>query len=229
MATRRPVPRTRPAWGTADSQSRRADAGGGESIERGGTDTTAPRAARSSPSRRRSTPAIPARCGSARGPRRPTGPGSRAATVDGCAPLMAATGLRRRPHAVVAAAGPRRVHRAEGVPEEIEGVASSISEPRLVFVEREPDAGHPSPGCLQHLPRPVATENDEVIGVGHQEFAVPGRDGISARSRPARLGDAQTYNVSASSRSRWQMYRASCLPRVRALINGIDHRDVEGE
>ena len=111
----------------------------------------------------------PLRRGSAHGPRLPTvpGPGPQPLTdghYDG------RDGLLRRPYPVVAAASPRRVHRAEGVAEEIEGVAPSIPHSRLAAVEREPDAGHPSPGRLEHLGRP-GRENDEVIGVGHRHRA----------------------------------------------------------
>jgi hypothetical protein len=72
--------------------------------------------------------------------------------------------LLRWPHPVVAGAGPRQVHRAEGVAEEIEGVASGVPQPRLVLVQREPDTGHPAPSRLQHLGRPVAGRPAAFLG-----------------------------------------------------------------
>src|SRR5208283_2246681 len=48
---------------------------------------------------------------------------------------------RLRP--IVASTGSRRVHGAEGVAEEVEGLASDVAHTRLLLVQCEPNAGHP--------------------------------------------------------------------------------------
>src|SRR5713226_8788899 len=75
-------------------------------------------------------------------------------------------GFLRGACTVIASAGSRRVHGSEGVPEKIEGLASSVAHPRLGLVQREPDAGHPSPSRVENLAGPVPTEDHESSSAG---------------------------------------------------------------
>src|SRR5262245_38460057 len=81
--------------------------------------------------------------------------------------------LLRRLHAVVAAAGARRVHRSEGIAEKRKGLASGVTHSGLGLVQREPDAGHPSPSRLEDLVGSVPAEDHKVVSVGDQHRSVP--------------------------------------------------------
>ena len=70
--------------------------------------------------------------------------------------------LLGRPRTVVASAGSRRVHRPEGIAEEVEGLASGVAYTRLGLVQRETDAGHPSPSRFEDLTGAMPTQDHEI-------------------------------------------------------------------
>ncbi len=119
-ATGRPVPQRRAAWETADSQTRHLVPAAEKATDGVVEVKSSHRAAPSSPSRRRSSCTSPARCGSGADDVLPRRLVSRPQPLTNGVP-DGRDGLLRWPHTVVASAGPRRVHRSEGVAEEIEG------------------------------------------------------------------------------------------------------------
>src|SRR5262245_50455950 len=108
----------------------------------------------------------------------------------------------RRLRTVVTAAGARRAHRSEGIAEKRKGLASRVTHSRLGLVQREPDAGHPSPGRLEDLIGSVSAEDHEVISIVDQHRAVPTVQTVFAK----RLDETMHVDV----RQQWR-----CHPALR--------------
>src|SRR5262249_38821317 len=131
-------------------------------------------------------------------------------------------GFLRGARTVIASASSRRVHGSEGVSEKVEGLTSSVAHPRLGLVQREPDAGHPSPSRVENLAGPVPTEDHEIVSVGHQHRAVPAVQTVLAK----RLDEAmhidvrhQWRNYSLNAKDNFQFERVIKSWRTRPLLD----------
>ena len=114
--------------------------------------------------------------------------------------------LLGRPRTVVASAGSRRVHRPEGIAEEVEGLASGVAYTRLGLVQRETDAGHPSPSRFEDLTGAMPTQDHEIVRVGHQHRVVPTIQTMLAK----RLDETMHVDV----RQQWRCHSTlRCSPR----------------
>src|SRR6266852_3552768 len=64
-------------------------------------------------------------------------------------------------------------HRPEGVAQKVERLAPPFAHPGLLLIERQPHLAKPPATLREHLRRPVATQDHEVVRVVHEPRPVP--------------------------------------------------------
>src|SRR5262249_11470365 len=120
----------------------------------------------------------------------------------------------RRLRPVVATAGARRVHWSEGIAEKRKELASRVTHSGLGLVQREPDAGHPSPCRLEDLTGSVPAEDHKVVSVGDQHRSVPTVQTVFAK----RLDEAMHVDV----RQQWRRHSPNAKGNFVLLRGRVD-------
>src|SRR5262245_35791499 len=134
--------------------------------------------------------------------------------------------LPRRLRTVVATAGAWRVHRSKGIAEKRKGLASCVAHSGLSLVQREPDAGHPSPYRLEDLAGSMPAEHHKVVSIVDQHRAVPTVKTVFAK----RLDEAMHVDVRQQRRRHPALRRSpgrllsATHPPMSARVGLLDRR-----
>src|SRR5262249_48805772 len=134
--------------------------------------------------------------------------------------------LLRRLRTVVATAGARRVHRPEGIAEKRKGLASRVTHSGLGLVQREPDAGHPSPGRLEDLAGAVPAEDHKVVSIVDQYRAVPTVQTVCAKrlDEPMHVDVRQQWRRHPALRRSPGRLLSATRPTMSARVSLLDRR-----